>query len=149
MQVYREILPNSYLLILVDTSSRLTDVSLLRDALRRAGRSGKDSVWIDCSGLPMLKPTLVAILTHYAEWLRRRHMELIVCHPPATLTGASLEETCAGELLVANTLLDAELMMPEHTDYRSADTAGSKGRRTLNSMPSVSIRTGLGARSSS
>jgi len=114
MQVYREILPHSYLLILVESDAKLTDVGLLRDALRRAGRSGKDSVWIDCSGISTLKPSMVAVLTCYAEWLRRRHMDLIVCHPPVTLTGASLEQAGAG-LLVANTLLDAELVTPERT----------------------------------
>ena len=115
MQVYREILPNSYLLILVESPNSLTDVGLLRDALRRAGRSGKSSVWIDCSGIPTLKPSLLGVLTYYAEWLHRRHIDLIVCHPPATLTGASLEEVCAGSLLVANTLLDAEMVTPERT----------------------------------
>lgn len=114
MQIYREILPNSYLLILVETKARLTDVGLLRDALRRAGRSGKDSVWIDCSGVSVLKPSLLSVLMCYAEWLHRRHIDLIVCHPPTTFTGASLEQACAGSLLVANSLLDAELVRLEH-----------------------------------
>lgn len=110
MQIYREILPHSYLVILVETAAKTADIGLLRDALRRAGRSRKESVWLDCSGLSALTPDFLSVLTRYAAWLRRRHTALIVCHPPATPSGISLQEASAGTLLVANTLLDAELV---------------------------------------
>lgn len=109
MQIYREILPNSYLLILVETAAMPTDASLLRDALRRAGRSGKDSVWIDCSDVRRLDPALLSVLGCYGAWLLRRHIPLILCHPPTTLTADTLQTAHAESVVVVNTLLDAEL----------------------------------------
>ncbi|MBC6611194.1 hypothetical protein H8B15_09685 [Hymenobacter sp. BT507] len=56
---------------------------------------------------------MLPILTRYAAWLRRRHTSLVVCHPPATSAGISLEEVSDGTLLIANSLLDAELVASE------------------------------------
>ena len=113
MQIYREILPNSYLVILVESAPAATDAGLLRSALRQASRSGKEQVWLDCSGISFLPLDMLPILTRYAAWLRRRHTSLVVCHPPATAAGTSLEEISHGTLLIANTLLDAELIASE------------------------------------
>lgn len=113
MQIYREVLPNSYLVILVESTPAATDTGLLRNALRRAVRSGKGQIWLDCSGLSMLPSDMLSLLTRYASRLRRRHTSLVVCHPPATPAGTSLEQTSDSALLVADTLLDAELVASE------------------------------------
>lgn len=122
MQVYREILPYSYLIILVETTPAASDAKLLRDALRRASRSGKQQVWLDCSGLSVLPLDMVAVLTRYAAWLRRHHTSLVVCHPPATPAGTSWEELSGGNWMVANTLLDAELVAAD--GFKAASGVG-------------------------
>ncbi|QNE38843.1 hypothetical protein F1C16_04380 [Hymenobacter sp. NBH84] len=67
MQVYREILPNSYLVILVESAPAATDAGLLRSALRQASRSGKEQVWLDCSGISFLPLDMLPILTRYGR----------------------------------------------------------------------------------
>ncbi|UOR07569.1 hypothetical protein MUN82_10830 [Hymenobacter aerilatus] len=110
MQVYREVLPNSYLVILVESAPAATDTGLLCNALRQASRSGKGQIWLDCSGLSVLSSDMLLVLTRYAARLRRRHTSLVVCHPPTMPAGTSLVQASEGNILVANTLLDAELV---------------------------------------
>ena len=79
MDVYRELLPDSYLLILT-SSSETTDDAHLAYALRRACRSGKHSVWIDCSQLHNLPSSTLRVLLRYYQRLRRRQIPLVLCH---------------------------------------------------------------------
>jgi ABC-type transporter Mla MlaB component len=105
MRVYRENLPNSCLLILTDSDDHALTVLLLTEALQQACASGKASIWVDCSQVQQLSATVLAVLQHYATWLRQHNITLVVCHPPASLqVGRSAES-----LLVVPSLLDAEL----------------------------------------
>ncbi|UOQ78727.1 STAS domain-containing protein [Hymenobacter sp. 5516J-16] len=79
MEVYREILPESYLLILTD-DSQPTARAQLSYALRRAIRSGKPSIWIDCSHLRNLSFSTLRLLVRYYQRLRERQIPLVLCH---------------------------------------------------------------------
>ncbi|WP_400193541.1 STAS domain-containing protein [Hymenobacter sp. B81] len=108
MEVYREILPNSYLLILADDLPEHTEQDDALDwALRRAVRSGKSSVWVDCTHLHHLPPDAGQVLTYYYAKLRKHGMDLVLCHlNPEVLQ--ELEKLSAVHPPVVPTLLDAE-----------------------------------------
>lgn len=107
MEVYREILPNSYLLILLSVRKQpiLDD---LKEALHQAGRSGKQSVWIDCSCLLHMSQQAANLLLHHYRLLRRRNVQLVLCHlsPHAEQAFHKLAPT-GGPPVVSN-LLDAD-----------------------------------------
>ncbi|GAB2772393.1 hypothetical protein HNQ93_000759 [Hymenobacter luteus] len=79
MEVYREILPESYLLILADDDEP-TGGAELSYALRRACRSGKPSIWIDCSHLRNLSFATLRVLVRYYRRLQERRIPLVLCH---------------------------------------------------------------------
>ncbi|MDU0369664.1 STAS domain-containing protein [Hymenobacter endophyticus] len=79
MEVYREILPNSYLLILTNGQAPAAEAQLSY-ALRLASRSGKPSIWVDCSQLPALSFGALRVLARYYRRLRRRQVQLVLCH---------------------------------------------------------------------
>ena len=79
MEVYREILPNSYLLMLISPTDSADD-GQLACALRRAYRSGKHSIWVDCSQLQHLPVSFLPVLVRYYQRLRRRQIPLVLCH---------------------------------------------------------------------
>lgn len=105
MRVYREILPNSFLLILTGSGESVMAPLLITDALETACCSGKTSIWIDCSQVSQLSAGLLSLLEHYTVQLLRLGITLVVCHPPDSLVAARPEV----ELLLAPSLLDAEL----------------------------------------
>ncbi|AYA38512.1 STAS domain-containing protein [Hymenobacter oligotrophus] len=108
MEVYREILPESYLLILADDiPANVDDEDALDRALRRASRSGKSSVWVDCSHLHHLPADAAELLGYYYQRLSRHGMSLVLCHLNADVR-AELESLTATPLPVVETLLDAE-----------------------------------------
>lgn len=79
MNVYREILPDSYLLIL-SGSATLDDLPSLQQALNRAGASGKASIWLDCSALANLPAAALGLLSDYHLQFQRRRLSLVLCH---------------------------------------------------------------------
>lgn len=79
MEVYREILPNSYLLILADDDAPTAEAQL-SSALRLASRSGKPSIWVDCSHLHHLPLSSLRVLLRYYRRLRARQVPLVLCH---------------------------------------------------------------------
>ena len=79
MEVYREILPNSYLLILADDDAPTAEAQL-SSALRLASRSGKPSIWVDCSHLHHLPLSSLRVLLRDYRRLRARQVPLILCH---------------------------------------------------------------------
>ncbi|GAB2969599.1 hypothetical protein GCM10027048_45600 [Hymenobacter coalescens] len=108
MEVYREILPESYLLILADDiPPSLEHEDALDRALRRASRSGKSSVWLDCSHLHHLPPDAVELLAYYHQKLASHGMSLVLCHLTDTVR-AELENLTTAPLPIVSTLLDAE-----------------------------------------
>ncbi|RTQ49289.1 hypothetical protein EJV47_14205 [Hymenobacter gummosus] len=108
MEVYREILPESYLLILADDIPPTPDQEDSLDrALRRAARSGKSSVWVDCSQLQHLPPDAAELLTYYHRKLTSHGMSLVLCHLTDTVR-TELQHLTSAPLPIVSTLLDAE-----------------------------------------
>ncbi|RAK66850.1 STAS domain-containing protein [Hymenobacter edaphi] len=108
MEVYREILPESYLLILADDVPPSFEREHALDyALRRAARSGKSSVWVDCSHLHHLPPDAAELLAYYHDRLARHGMSLVLCHLTEDVR-LELQALTAAPLPVVSTLLDAE-----------------------------------------
>ena len=108
MEVYREILPESYLLILADdVPATFTQEDALDYALRRAARSGKSSVWVDCSHLQHLPADAADLLAYYHDKLAEHGMSLVLCHLNDTVR-KELQALQHSPLPVVSTLLDAE-----------------------------------------
>ncbi|WP_261989901.1 STAS domain-containing protein [Hymenobacter puniceus] len=79
MNVYREILPDSYLLIL-SGSATSDDLPSLQQALNRAASSGKTSVWLDCSALASFPTAALRLLSDYYLRFQSRRLSLVLCH---------------------------------------------------------------------
>ena len=79
MEIHREILPESYLLILAEDHTHPEEYGLAR-ALQQAARSGKPSIWVDCSSLRHISGRAMALLSSYYQRLRRRNTQLVLCH---------------------------------------------------------------------
>ncbi|WP_157547461.1 STAS domain-containing protein [Hymenobacter sp. DG25A] len=122
MEVYREILPESYLLILAnDVPETQQDANALDWALRRAARSGKSSVWVDCSHLDHLPPNAAELLTFYYHKLHKHGMNLVLCHVSSPVQQELDSLVPALRPPIVNNLLDAELFcQQEHSTRRIA-----------------------------
>jgi hypothetical protein len=77
MQVYHEILPRIYRLWLVQGQEQQPALLLLQEALRRAARSGKRQVRIDCR-LPRLDMGVLRLLVRYRLRLRAMGIRLLI-----------------------------------------------------------------------
>lgn len=108
MEIHREILPESYLLILAEDPSHPEEYGLAR-ALQLAARSGKPSIWVDCSALRHLSGRALALLTSYYQRLRRRNTQLVLCHLADEAQDVVREADPANGPPIVPTLLDAEL----------------------------------------
>ncbi|GAB3835408.1 hypothetical protein [Hymenobacter jeollabukensis] len=80
MDVYHEILPDRYVLLLADSASPAASsaADTLARCLLQAGRSGKTSVWIDCSRLHHLPAAARDLLLRYQKLLGRRSVRLVL-----------------------------------------------------------------------
>ncbi|MCB2376116.1 STAS domain-containing protein [Hymenobacter sp. BT635] len=118
MEVYREILPESYLLILADDVPSSTDQEddALDRALSRATRSGKSSIWVDCSHLHHLPPDAAELLTYYYHKLSRHGMSLILCHLSDDIRQELLGLAPTLNVPIVPTLLDAEKYCQQHVN---------------------------------
>ena len=108
MEIYREILPESYLLILIEDRSHPEEYGLAR-ALRQAARSGKPSVWVDCSALHHLSTRALSLLLGYYQRLRRRNTQLVLCHLTDDVQDSLKGTPPAACPPIVSTLLDAAL----------------------------------------
>ncbi len=106
MNVYREILPDSYLLILTDSGSP-ESAGNLRQALSRAGASGKQSVWIDCSAFASFSTAVLQVLSEYYLYFQRKHLPLVLCHLTAKAAETLRALPWAQRPPVVATLLEA------------------------------------------
>jgi anti-anti-sigma regulatory factor len=118
MEVYREILPESYLLILVDNlESDPAAESVLHQALRRAGHSGKTSVWLDCTNVNYLPGQIAPLLARYARRLGRRGVSLILCHLSDAMRQQLLARTPDLSPRILPTLLDAQRYCQQRVNH--------------------------------
>lgn len=106
LNVYREILPDSYLLILT-TSSNAGGAEGLRHALWRAGTSGKPNVWIDCSSVSYFSLAALRILSDFHVRFLHRNLTLVLCHVPDKAAESLQQLPPAQRPPVVATLLEA------------------------------------------
>ncbi|GGE99678.1 STAS domain-containing protein [Hymenobacter cavernae] len=106
-EVYREILPESYLLILAPEHHTLGSVPLAQ-ALYGAAHSGKPSVWVDCSNLQQLSSRTCQVLLHYYQQYRQRGINLVLCHLEPEVEQALVQACPTGPPPIVPTLLDAD-----------------------------------------
>ncbi|WP_324674958.1 STAS domain-containing protein [Hymenobacter sp. GOD-10R] len=106
-EVYREILPESYLLILAPERHTLGSVPLAQ-ALFGAAHSGKPSVWIDCSELHQLSTHTCQVLLHYHQQFTKRGIQLILCHLEPAIEQELVDASPAQPPTIVPTLLDAD-----------------------------------------
>lgn len=80
MNVYHEILPDRYVLLLADGAGPDADSApdSLARCLRQACHSGKTSVWIDCSRLHSLPAAARDLLLYYRQRLSRRSVRMVL-----------------------------------------------------------------------
>ncbi|GAA3918773.1 STAS domain-containing protein [Hymenobacter algoricola] len=118
LQVYHEILPDSYLLILAENDELPEEVPLAK-LLRQAANSGKAYVWVDCSHIHRLSHQAIGLLRKYYLQLRRRHIPLVLCHLDESLQQLFRQLPAASQPPIVPTLLDADHYCHAGRSHRS------------------------------
>ncbi|TGE24782.1 hypothetical protein E5K00_06140 [Hymenobacter aquaticus] len=111
LDVHREELPHSYLLVLAPASTEVDEIKLTR-ALHRAARSAKQAIWVDCSLLDHLTPEAIDLLLAYAYLLHGQDRRLVLCHVPDVVRHHFLDLDAESQPLVVPSLLDADTLPP-------------------------------------
>jgi hypothetical protein len=104
--IYHEMLPESYLLILAP-SRQVKSEAVLARWLRRAQRSGKHSVWVDCGMLETLSVEAARLLWNSHFQLQEQHAQLVLVHVPERVKRELLEQELGPAPCMVPTLLDA------------------------------------------
>ncbi|MBO0356739.1 STAS domain-containing protein [Hymenobacter sp. BT186] len=107
LDVYREILPDGFLLILSSDIADLNGEVNLSRALHRASRSEKRAVLIDCSLVESLSDEAVELLLAYSFILRAQSRRLVLCHVPSAVRYHFLDLDPASQPLLVSSLLEA------------------------------------------
>src|SRR5687767_1724040 len=105
LDVHREELPKSYLLVLAPSGSDTDELKLTR-ALHRASRSHKQAIWVDCSLLDHLSTEAIDLLLAYAYMLHCQERRLVLCHVPDNVRHHFLDLDAESQPLVVPSLLD-------------------------------------------
>ncbi|HEX8504269.1 MAG TPA: hypothetical protein VF630_02790 [Hymenobacter sp.] len=121
LSVCRDALPDSYLLV-VASDDQTFDAHALDRALHRAGRSGKQAVWLDCSLLAPrdVTPEMGLLLCAYAEVFAAQGIVLVVAH-----AGAALQLSLAAAGSDAGPRLVGSLVDPPPFEQPTAGDAPS------------------------
>ncbi|TGD80781.1 hypothetical protein [Hymenobacter wooponensis] len=106
LDVYREVLPNGFLLILSPEASSSDEVKLSR-ALHRATRSDKQAILIDFSLVESISDEAIDLLLAYAFMLHAQDRRLILCHVPQPVQHHFIYLDAASQPLLVPSLLDA------------------------------------------
>ena len=104
--VYHELLPHSYLLLLTPEPTANPRLALAHH-LRRACRSGKPAVWVDCELVPTLTAAAARTLCACHARLQKHHMKLVVVHASDDVADALRQCQHADGLCFAPTLFAA------------------------------------------
>ena len=104
--IYHELLPESYLLILAPGRPDRQEVVLAR-WLRRAQRSGKSAVWVDCGMLDSLSAEAARLLWRTHFQLQEQYAQLVLVHVPERVKRELLEQELGPAPCIVPTLLDA------------------------------------------
>ena len=107
LDVFREILPDGFLLILSpDIADPHGEVKLSR-ALHRASRSEKRAVLVDCSLVERLTDEAVELLLAYSFILQAQCRRLVLSHVPNAVRYHFLDLDPASQPLLVSSLLEA------------------------------------------
>ena len=107
LDVYREMLPNSFLLILSPDMSPVLDEVKLSRALHRASRSNKPAILMDFSLVSSLSEEVIELVLAYAFVLRAQGRRLILCYVPESAHHHFLYLDAASQPLLVPSVLDA------------------------------------------
>ncbi|QJX48277.1 hypothetical protein HMJ29_15615 [Hymenobacter taeanensis] len=106
LDVYREVLPNGFLLILSPEASPTDEIKLSR-ALHRATRSDKQAILIDFGLVDHISEEAIELLLAYAYMLHSQERRLILCHVPQPVQHNFIFLDAASQPLLVPSLLDA------------------------------------------
>lgn len=104
--VYREQLPESYLLVLGPGTAGEPEEALAH-WLNCARTSGKPAVWVDCGMLSSLSDEAAALLLASHYQLQQVHSHLVLVHVPQRVAKELLERAPGAVPCIVPTLLDA------------------------------------------
>lgn len=109
--VFHELLPDSYLIILAPGPVNDSEAALAHQ-LRRAERSDKPEVWVDCSMLAELSDEAARLLwaTHYQ--LQEQFARLVLVHVAEPVRKTLLAQHLGPTPRIVPTLLDAARQAP-------------------------------------
>ena len=109
--VYREQLPESYLLV-VGPGPVGEPEEALAHWLNCARTSGKPAVWVDCGMLNTLSEEAATLLLASHYQLQQAHARLVLVHVPQRVINELLERAPGAAPCIVPTLLDAALQAP-------------------------------------
>ncbi|UYZ64493.1 STAS domain-containing protein [Hymenobacter weizhouensis] len=104
--MYREVLPNGFLLILSSNGPSAEEIKLTR-ALHRASRSDKPAILLDFSLVNSLSEEVIELVLAYAFVLHAQGRRLILCHVPEPAQHHFLYLDATSQPLLVPTLFDA------------------------------------------
>jgi anti-anti-sigma regulatory factor len=106
--VYHEVLPSSYLLLLLPGPPQDDDTEpALQQGLRSASCSGKAAVWVDCELMSRFSPAAVRTLWEHHCQLQAQGVKLVLVHASEEVKQAMEELGAYPDLCFANDLCDA------------------------------------------
>ena len=108
--VYHELLPESYLLILAPGGGDDHEAGLAH-WLKRAQRSSKPAVWVDCSMVQTLSGEAMRLLWAPHYHLQANHAQLVLVHVPERIHQELLDQEQGPAPCIVPTLLDAARQM--------------------------------------
>ena len=113
LNVFHELLPESYLIILAPGPDGDSEAALAY-RLRRAVRSGKKEVWVDCSLVSTISEEVAGLIWAAHHALQEQFARLVLVH----LSDQALQQLLARELgprpRIVATLLDAACPVAYH-----------------------------------
>lgn len=109
--VFHELLPDSYLVILAPGPAGPSEVALAH-RLRRAGRSGKPEVWVDCGMLTELSGEAARLLWDAHYQLQEQFARLVLVHVAEPVKRVLLAQHLGPTPRMVPTLLDAARKAP-------------------------------------
>ena len=109
--VFYELLPHSYLIILAPGPADDAETALAH-RLRRAERSGKPEVWVDCSLLSELSGAAAGLLWAAHHHLQEQYARLVLVHVAEPVKKTLLAQHLGPMPRIVPTLLDAARQAP-------------------------------------
>lgn len=111
--VFHELLPESYLIILAPGPESDSEAPLATH-LRRAARSGKQEVWVDCSLLTALSQEAAQLLWAAHHALQGQFAHLVLVHMSDQVKQQLLAQEQGPRPRIVPTLLDASCAVAYH-----------------------------------